>query len=65
MEPLKAFDYMPHDLLKAKTKTYGFSESSKILCSYLECWNHSADFHNEHSMFQITLVNGTYRFIAL
>ena len=56
MDLLKAFDYIPHDLLIAKMEAYGFSEDFlTFLYSCMKRRKQSVNMNNVHSMLQILL----------
>ena len=53
MDVLKAFDYIPHDLIIAKFHAYGLAENALVLVySYLKKRNLSVRINNVYSSFQ-------------
>ena len=56
MDLSKAFDCIPHELLKAKMGAYGFSENAlTFFFSYLKRQKHSVQINNTYSIFQLLL----------
>ena len=56
MDLSKAFDSIPHDLLRAKMYAYGFSiDAVKSFYSYLKRRKQNVKINNTHSVFQVLL----------
>ena len=62
MDPSKAFDCIPHDVLIAKLHAYGYNKNALIfLYSCLKRRKQSVKINDAGSFFQILLSGGVYQ----
>ena len=62
MDPSKAFDCIPHDVLIAKLHAYGYNKNALIfLYSCLKRRKQSVKINDTGSFFQILLSGGVYQ----